>query len=239
MSKVVIAMPTAHANVKMHAMQTVVDTSLALRTAGHDVELQALSCSELVWGRNYLASIALSRGASHLYFIDSDMYFPPEVSLKLLEADKDVIGAIYPRRQISIDKVVAAARSNPSMSPVHAMAKAMEWVVKVKEGPLTFENGVARVVGLGMGATLIKTNVFQSMIDRGVVSVTAPRAGAAFPVYSFFELLKDEEGAELSEDFSFCARWIACGGKVFALNGPRVGHVGDFTYRGSFADYLS
>ena len=234
MAKVVIAMPVAQANVKMHATQTVVDTSLALQAAGHEVEFFAAEFSEVVWARNMLASHALTRGATHLFFIDSDMYFPPEVSLRLLAADRAVIGAICPRRRISLDAFAAAARRNSAAPASEVMARVLDYC----PAKPAFEDGVVEVLGVGMAVTMIKAEVLRAMIAGQAARLTAPRAGVQIPVYDFFGLARDERGEDMSEDFSFCARWIAAGGKVHAMDAPRVGHVGDFVYRGSYLDSL-
>lgn len=233
---IIIAMPVAQANVKMHATQTVVDTAMALQGAGHRVQFLAAEFSEVVWARNYLASHALAQGADRLFFIDSDMYFPPEVALALLAADKPVIGAICPRRQMSLDLLVETARKNPSASAAQVLSKVVDYNIRpTPQGPV-FVDGVAEVLGVGMAVAMIRIDVLRTMVERQAVRVTAPRAGVAFPVHSFFEPIQDEAGADLSEDISFCARWVACGGHVHAMDGPRVGHVGDFVYRGGYQD---
>jgi hypothetical protein len=45
--------------------------------------------------RNECAQEAIEFQGSHLFFVDSDMEFPSDILIKLLHADKDIIGAIY------------------------------------------------------------------------------------------------------------------------------------------------
>ena len=42
----------------------------------------------------------------------------------------------------------------------------------------------------------------------------------------------DENGAELSEDYEFCRRWRALGGKVWVDPGIWLKHFGTFAYHG-------
>jgi hypothetical protein len=48
--------------------------------------------------RNTLVRSALEIGADYLFWVDSDMAFEPTGMLRLLEHDKDIVGATYPRR---------------------------------------------------------------------------------------------------------------------------------------------
>src|SRR4051812_48890490 len=116
MPNIVVAMPCAQGVAKMQATQTAVDTCVALRNAGHTIRFVTLDVSNVVLARNYLAGWALHEGADKLLFIDSDMSFPPQVSLRLLAANKEVIGAAAPARQVSMDRVVDLARKNPTAS---------------------------------------------------------------------------------------------------------------------------
>lgn len=48
--------------------------------------------------RNHLAWNAVRQGADWLLFIDSDMTFPPDAMLRLVNHDKDIVGATYCKR---------------------------------------------------------------------------------------------------------------------------------------------
>lgn len=49
--------------------------------------------------RNKIVDAALTSGATHLLFIDSDIQFDPSAVNALLKQDKDIIGGLYYRRQ--------------------------------------------------------------------------------------------------------------------------------------------
>lgn len=48
--------------------------------------------------RNICVTQAVETNASHLFFVDADVEFPPDTLVKLLHADKDIIGATYNKR---------------------------------------------------------------------------------------------------------------------------------------------
>jgi hypothetical protein len=49
-------------------------------------------------GRNQCVEAALLAGASHVFFIDSDMVFPPNALARLLAHGKDIVGCTYAPR---------------------------------------------------------------------------------------------------------------------------------------------
>lgn len=79
--------------------------------------------------------------------------------------------------------------------------------------------GFQEVAGLGCGVMLIQRQV----IER--VAAASPVTAAGHPaVFSFPD-------GESGEDWSFCAKWRALGGKVMAYGRHLPGHVGHHTYR--------
>jgi hypothetical protein len=47
-----------------------------------------------------------------------------------------------------------------------------------------------------------------------------------------------EDGHRLSEDYSFCKKWIDCGGEIWANVDEFVEHIGMYTYGGIALDRL-
>ncbi len=239
--KILLAMPCAHSIVKMGAMKTMTEVSVALANAGFAVGLATVSVSDLVLARNYLASVALRDGCSHIFFVDSDMCFPGDVVLRLLNADKDVSGLIYTRRMLDLDDVVRLAREKPDATHGEVISKALDFVVRLPT-EATFNSGFAEVEGLGMGGTLIKTSALQIMVDKGMAEprgMPVALTKTALNLYGFFDLWITPQGERLSEDYSFCFRWRECGGTVWGLDTGQVEHVGDFTYIGSLRERTS
>jgi len=232
--KVLISMPCAHGLVKMGATKTTADVAARLAQAGCEVGLSLMSVSDIVLARNRLSSRALALGYSHVFFIDSDMSFPAALAVAMLEADKDVIGLVYPRRELSLERLIDVGRANPDLPYDAVISKAQEYVVRL--GPeASFTDGIGRVEGLGMGGALIKTSVLQTMVDEHLVEERRERTKSEtdpWTVWGFFDLVTKPDGLQFGEDYSFCARWIARGGEIWGVSSPGVQHVGDFYYSG-------
>lgn len=69
------------------------------------VRLYTLATSMLVKSRHKLIKNALKDGCTHILFIDSDMTFPDDGLLRLLQRRKPVVGANYTTRQWPVNNV--------------------------------------------------------------------------------------------------------------------------------------
>lgn len=152
--------------------------------------------------------------STHLFFIDADIEFEPDSVLRLLLAQKDVIGGIYPKKSLPIDYVV-----NPIEN-----AKLEGTSLEVKR--------------IGTGFICIKREVIQQMFDYyphlkyndniGLDPKYAPFKYALFDT----SIDPNDNNNYLSEDYTFCDRWRAMGGQIWADLSIRLNHIGYFRFKG-------
>lgn len=103
---------------------------------------------EIASSRNRLAQMAIDKGATHLLFVDYDMVFPPVTIRKLLDHDKDIVGAAY------------NYRNEPPKPPKStAVPEGVEGTVD----PASLPKEPFKCESLGTGLLLIKTDVFKKM----------------------------------------------------------------------------
>ena len=95
---------------------------------------------DIVSSRTWLVREALKKGATHILFVDSDMFFASDTLNILLAHDKDIIGVDYNKRQF----------------PLQSLAVAVEESEVSKTEPY-------RVKAMGMGVVLIKLSIFEKM----------------------------------------------------------------------------
>jgi len=162
--------------------------------------------------RNNLAGKFLhNENATHLMFIDSDIRFNPEDLFKLITADKDVCCGAYPVKKMPPQLVINELENGN------------------KEGDLV------EVSTAGTGFMLIKRQVFDKMIQAYPKTKYKEHVGlgALYEpfLYALFDTDISKEGYYLSEDWTFCLRWRAIGGKVWVHKGIDLGHVGLYEYR--------
>lgn len=166
-------------------------------------------------GRNSLVAKMLyfEPKSTHLMFIDSDIGFEPEEIFKLILADKDVSGGLYPKKALPISYVVNKV---PNAE---------------KEGNLV------EVMNLGTGFMLIKREVLESMIKQHPELHYQDNIGLDPKYdpfkYALFDTEIDPVTKEyLSEDYLFCKRWREMGGKIWADLSITLTHMGYHSFRG-------
>ena len=167
-------------------------------------------------GRNNLmAKMLTNKLATHLMFIDSDIRFEADSIFKLLDADKDLIGGLYPVKGYPIRYVV-----NGMPEPV-------------------VEGDVEEVRHLGTGFMMIKRHVFETMIAKWPEKKFRDSIGVGKKyepyMYALFETCLDSNGDYMSEDWYFCDKWRELGGKVYAHKGILLSHTGFHEFRGNLS----
>lgn len=208
-----IAIPAYGGSIKNGCVQSLLKLQLSLHARGVSAEYAILNVAGIPETRNFYASILLQRAEhSHILFVDSDMAFEPATFWKLLDAQKPLVGCIYPRRKVNAGFVV------------------------YNHGPIRAKNGLAQVEGIGMGLCLIQTACFRALLNTGQIAKYHGHPftsyGLVGPLLGFFDPTP-VEGEYTTEDYAFCRRWrTLCGGEVWALALEDVGHIGEHVYRG-------
>lgn len=71
--------------------------------------------------RTWLAVKAIREGATHLFFVDDDMIYEEDTLERLLEHDKDIVGAAYANRRGDGDVVGEISESEGVLKEVSAL----------------------------------------------------------------------------------------------------------------------
>lgn len=148
--------------------------------------------------RNAACMRALELGASHIYFVDSDVIPPRDAVLRLLAHDQPIIGGMYCRR------------SHPAAVPV--AIKDGKWLTEFKP------NSVVEVDLIGSGCLLIKSEVLEKLPPQ--------RPGKHWFDWRVDMQGVMQQGECLSEDFTFSVHARRNGYKVFLDTSIRCRHVG-------------
>lgn len=164
-----------------------VEAVVSIRIGGY----KPLNCNALVRG-------AQEKGMTHIMFIDADMIFPSSGILRLLDSDKDIIGAAY------------NARGNPSSGdPKMSVVKLMDEKEDFISAPASsIPTELFKCGGLGLGFTLIKMPVFDKL--------EAP----------YFRDAETVDGEHNTEDIVFCRAARAAGFDVWCNPTIEMGHIG-------------
>lgn len=239
----VIGTPCFGGNVTSHFTLSLLRLQHACLERGVDLSYQLVGGDALITrARNLVVQQFMADPtATHLLFIDADIGFLPEQVFALLDADKDVCGAVYPLKRLEWDRIGAFARDDVA----NLGAAALNYVLD-PAGGVDFSQPFLPVRSIGTGFMMIRRDVFIRMAARypethfGTIDISTNKAlGGAF-TYALFDCLIDpDSGTYLSEDYAFCKRWTAMGGEIWAWRDSRLTHIGPTAFHGDLTAMLA
>ena len=245
---VLVGTPCYGGNVTHLYMQSYLALQEACRGRGIALDLLMFAGNSLITrARNQIAAHFLeAKRFTHLMFIDADIGFEPSQFLQLVDRNVDVAAGIYPLKRIDWAKV----RDRVARGDADLEAASLNYVLSGRQGgtgtmQVQARGGFASVEHAGTGFMLIRRGVFERMIERhpelGFVHSHVEIGDAKAPQrqYAFFDTSIDREaGTYLSEDYTFCRRWIAMGGEVWVNLASRFTHVGTHAFHGDFSTQI-
>lgn len=247
-TSVFIATP-CHSDVSMHYTQSLLLLQKMAFARGVGLSFQLFKSSLVTQGRNLCVAAFLNDSKStHLLFVDSDIAFKPESLFNLLKADKDVISVPYPLKDINWAKAEKMLKEGKLKTRHDLKYKGFyRYPFKVEDNNnIKVNNGVIEVTHSPTGFMLIKREVIEKMIEHygeeyeivqeNVINGSLQKVNN---LYNFFDTMHVPENKHyIGEDFAFCKRWKAIGGKCHAYVMDEITHVGEHQYTGRFMDEL-
>jgi hypothetical protein len=208
-------------------------------------------------GRNTIVAKFLNnKKFTHLLFIDADVNWGASSIMKLLQHDKDIIGALYPKKGYEWQKltknkealklITTAAEENRELTDTeigHIKTKLMSFVVNLDPTNLEVNQGLLQVKHLGTGFMMIKRNALEKMCDafpelKYDDDINCLQGTENDHLYAFFNCEIHKLSAKkhyLSEDYLFCKRWTDLGNKIYADITVPLTHTGTHSFAGNFA----
>ncbi len=215
---VFIATPCLDGQVSAHYTGALVQTMGLLAARGLRAEIQfEIGNSLIADARNKLVSKFLASGASDLVFIDSDLSWKPEDLVRLLSYPQPFVAGVYQRK---------------------SRAK-IDFTVKFGASISMDEHRLMEVERVGTGFMRLRRDCLEKMI-AAYPQLRLKHPGA--PEDTNFHGLFDTsivDGQFIGEDFTFCDRWRAIGGKVTIDPSIHLAHHGAATYDEPLLKYLT
>lgn len=234
-----IATPMYGGNCKGVYVDGLMALTFELARKGYQVSFSKIYNESLITrARNNLVYEFEKSGADALLFIDADEGFNHMDVIKMIETDKDVIGAIYPMKNINWEQVRQAAIGGKENLSDYSGFFAMNML----PGETTFKlNEPVPVTEVGTGMLFIKKQVFEMMKPHCPQYMLNTSTGAFNPeamVTEYFATSITEQGILLSEDYHFCRKYRELGGEVFAAPWVDIVHAGEYIFNGKFAHQI-
>lgn len=205
--------------------------------------------------RNYLLDEFFRSNYTHMIFIDSDIYFNALDVLVMLASvgqedpvtkkKMDILGAMYPKKNLAADKMVAAVKAGLCDDSADAVLRyGADLVVNLLPGISSLDvSKPVEVSETGTGFMMFSKEIVDKMRRKYPETKYLPdharteNFDGSRPIYALFDCIIDPETKRyLSEDYTFCKRARAIGLHVFVLPFIELGHMGSTMYRGTLVD---
>ena len=208
--------------------------------------------------RNYCADTFMRSGATHFLFIDSDIGFNPDDVLSMLalqgdDSEYDILCGPYPKKCIAWEKIIAAVNKGVGEDNPNQLDDFVGDFVfnPLVEGPGPHEIPLgqpARVLESGTGFMMIRRKTFEDFqkaypeLSYRPDHVRTAEFDGSREIMMYFQAEVDpftDSKRYLSEDYWFCQKVHAMGGKIWLCPWMRTQHLGSHIYGGSLAALAS
>jgi predicted glycosyltransferase involved in capsule biosynthesis len=159
--KIFIATPMYGGNCKGIYTESLINLIIALANKGHKAVYSKVYNESLITrARNALSYEFEKSDCDALLFIDADHWFDADHVVKMIESDVDLIGAIYPMKNINWDMVRnAAIKGKEDLSLYSGFFSA-----NLPKGQVTIKlDEPLEVMNVATGMMFIRRNVFEAM----------------------------------------------------------------------------
>jgi hypothetical protein len=196
----------------VHSSFAVCLASLVGTSLVNGVSLTIVNVESSCVAANRDNAVAQARAAdcTHVLFLDSDMVFPADALLRLLDREKDFVGALYARR----------------VAPFATLGRLAEPGEGARDGELR------EALDMGMGCALIRTSVFDELEAPYFRFVALPAADKLPAEVAGMDLSHVTDfPTTLGEDYYLCAAARRAGVKLWADTAlsVEIGHTGNVT----------
>ena len=213
-TRVHICMPCYGGQLTESTFMSYIKWSNTARQLGLDWTVETMTNESLISrARNTLVSKFLfTKESTHLMFVDADIGWEPWHLLVMLDAQKDVIGGLYPMKSLPIKWCVNGIPGQPEPAP---------------------EDNLIEVSKTGTGFMLIKREVFEKLDAHPATKPFKNDIGLDPALDPYMKTYFDtavREGRYYSEDWTFCENWRDIGGQVWVDKRVLLRHTGTYTF---------
>lgn len=249
--KIMIATPMYGGQCSGMYARSLADLTALATHHGIPIQMYLLFNESLITrARNYCCDEFMRSDCTHLMFIDSDIGFNAQdvialLILQLQNKDYDIIGAPYPKKCISWEKVLQAAYKGMGDKNPNELEKYIgDYVFNPKAGQVAIKiDEPVEVLEIGTGFMMIRKEAmikFQENYSEYMYRPDHIRT-AAFDgtrkIMQFFQAeIEPTSERYLSEDYWFSQKAQKIGIKTYLCPWMKLQHMGSYIFGGSLAD---
>lgn len=221
--KIMIAVPAYTGMVHLATARAMLIDILGMAELGWMVDIREVAgCADIAHARNEIVAHFLASDATDLVFIDADVAWEPGALVKLAGYPVDVVAGVY------------RGRADPE-------TYCIRWAQEHQQLISNRETGLLEVEAVPAGFLRISRTAAER-VTRAYPDVCYPNPNQADKtappiICGMFDQLR-QDGVRYGEDFSFCLRWRALGGKVWIDPRLTLHHIGNKTFTGNIGEWL-
>ena len=184
--------------------------------------------------RNGLVKMFYQTDCTHLLFIDADISYRAEDIVSMIDADKDIICGVYPKKRIAwerINDVLAKGIIGEDLK--HYTGDLVINKLNYVDTPIADKSEPVEIFNGGTGFMLIKRSVFDLLKPHCPTYTNDMLPGQQEIVTEYFATsIEPDSNRLLSEDYHFCRLARLNGIKVWAAPWVELGHIGSYKFEG-------
>jgi hypothetical protein len=184
--------------------------------------------------RNGLVKMFYQTDCTHLLFIDADISYRAEDIVSMIDADKDIICGVYPKKRIAWERINdALAKGIIGEDLKHYTGDLVINKLNYVDTPIADKSEPVEIFNGGTGFMLIKRNVFDLLKPHCPTYTNDMLPGQQEIVTEYFATsIEPDSNRLLSEDYHFCRLARLNGIKVWAAPWVELGHIGSYKFEG-------
>lgn len=126
----------------MHCLVNLITMTIA---AGIDIRPINIRGSDIISGRTKAVRMALEGGATHTFWLDDDMVFEPDLALRLIEHDKDIVVGNAVMKDMTFRPLASTGPNDEDRA--YSIGK----------------TGLQQITGAGLAIAMIKADVYRNI----------------------------------------------------------------------------
>lgn len=217
--RIFVGIPTYSGNISLATHLSLASETEQVRARGWELSVWMRSLDSVIArARNVIFSAFLESDFTDLIFLDADIGFQAGAITRLVEHPVDIVGGAYRSRQ---DAEIFILRTFEGEMHIDAVLKLLE-VEAVATGFMRISRAAAE-------------KMREEFADRWYRDSTAPQIEKIYNVFDF----EYHDHQYWTEDYVFCKRWRALGGKIWVDPILELSHTGEKTWTGCLLEYMN
>ena len=252
--KIIILTPCYGSQCHITYVTSLMNTMILFTSLGIEIFVEFCRNDSLVSrARNNLIAKAMhNKSITHMIFIDADITWNPVDILKLVLADKNIVGGVYPVKNYEWNKLTNqtnnitkewidkknSSQLNGISNEEFIQHRMVRYNLNYINNTLEVVNNLTKVKHLATGFMMIRRDTIEKMTRAFPYTKYIDNVGFLQDdeneyAYALFDC-GVEDGLYCSEDWLFCSRWNKMGGEVWVDITINLNHSGVEEFKGSY-----